>query len=1539
MNKVLSLVLFLASFSLWGQYSMDKAKFVKEFQTALSPYGRGELAKFVKDELSVMLIQTNEMPDKYFTNMVTTCNALVAKRMDVYPDIYNYVFSIYSLVKNKQSEASYNAFHSTIDKLLASKNPKRFTDFAESAAGFFFDRKLAGKTNFEWFYEGGKYEFKYDDKPFIELSEGNLVCRLVDAAGSNRKTTKYSDSIVVYNTSGTYDPTLQRWLGNGGTITWEKVGLPKNETYAQIGKHQISLKNTIVNIDSVKLKTPYYKELIDGTLGENALKKTREEHNVYPQFNSFKSDIKINNIKTNVNYEGTFQMRGARFVGAGSSKKPATVQVLKNGKPFIVVKSSEINILDNLITSNRAFTSFYTASGDSITHPSALFNYQLEEGILTLSRPTSGLGQAPFSDSYHKLYYYVPKLIFNSKDNKIFLTYEQGTSLEQRFARFESFNFYDVRLFNQLQGLSNVNPLITLDRYTYKYDKYEFSDGECATALGGSLDQMKPIMLQLANYGFINYDIENKKVYINEKLENYVKGNAGKKDYDNIAIISDFRNKELKGYTDEEIKKNANLQRLQQEFQQRNKERMAMQNFAVFDLNTMDLNVVAVDQITISDKQNTHIFPKNSQIIVKKNRDLEFSGWLNVGKAEINTLQAYYSYENNKINLLKTEEMILRVQPRDPSHGTSGIAMNSYINKPTGEVIVDLPTNRSGNKNDATTAHFPVISIKNSTKVFYNSQDLFKGAYDSTRFYYTIKPFEIDSADNFNDKALRLQGELSSAGIFPIIKEDLKVMPDYSFGFSTTAPKEGLNFYGTGAKYDNKIMLSGNGLQGNGSINFVKSTSIAKNLFTFLPDSTVGVVKFTNLAVDKGILFPEASCNEAYITYIPKKEMLKVSSTTKNDIKFFGDQADLKGTAYVTPKGIQGKGLMTFSTATIVSNKFRYEHLDVFADTSSFSLANKDREQGEDGLAFETNNVNSHVSFKDRKGVFNSNQGESTVNFPLNQYMCKMDMFTWFMDKEQIDMEKKSATDLAIDSGVDLIGPNFFSTHPKQDSLQFRAPKAKLDIKLKTIFCDQVEYINVADARIYPDSMKVNIRKKAKLDQFQNAKIVANYITKYHTFTKATVDITARRAYTAVGEYPYYNRDSVATYIVMDKIGLDNSFQTIASGKISKDQDFKLSPEFDYYGDMTVKASSPEILFTGATRINHSCEKLEKNWLAFSSNVDPKNIQIPVSNAMKNLEGTPLAAGIVWRDAMNVDSIELYPTFLSALVAPNDPIVITSSGFLSYNFEDKSFQIASKEKLINRSEKGNFLSLNTETCSMLGEGIVNLGMDHGEVNIQTAGIVDYDQKSGDISFNLTAKIDFPVNKSFFKEIPDKINAIDGLSPMDFATNTLKSSITLWGSQSEADKLQEDFTIKGELKKIPSSLESTMTLTGLRMKYYSNPSENNFKGIITTVPSAILVNMFDKPVMKYVPLKAFFQQKYSGAGGDWFGIAIDGPPGKEYFFNYTMGRKEGVLDIMTDDNELSTAISSLKEDKRKSKNFVYQLGQGGLKTVFNNLFTR
>ncbi|MCO5259014.1 MAG: hypothetical protein M9916_02610 [Crocinitomicaceae bacterium] len=1536
-NTMLFLLLIIGSYS-YSQttYSNDRAKFIKELQSSMAQYATDEQSQFVKKELSVMLLQTTEFPDRYFTNLVATCNTLISKRFSVVPDVYNYVFSIYSLVKNKQNESSYNAYQSAVDKLLESRNPKRFTDFADLSAGFFSEGRLAGKSNFEWFYKGGKYEFKYDEKAYIQLSDGNLICRAVDI-GTTKKEAKYVDSMVVFKTTGTYDPALQKWEGNGGIVTWEKVGLPKNETYAEVGKFQLSMKNTNMNIDSVKLKTPYFNEVLLGSLSDRAFKINREEDRLFPQFISYKTDLKINNIKPNTNYEGAFSLKGAKFIGTGAKNIPAKIVILKNSKPYIISKANEIYITDKQIYSYTTSSKIIFNTGDSLIHPSNNFTYYYNDGIIEFSRPTTGLGQSPFIDYYHQLFYYVPKIILNEKDNKIYFTYEKGTSQEQRVARFESFNYYDGQLYDKLQGFSSVHPLVAISRYGYKYDKDEITEGECASALGGTIEQVRSLMLQLANYGFINYDTENKKVFITQKLNNFVKGKAGKKDFDNIIFTADFRPKELKGYTDEEIKNNPNLQQIKENYKTQNEARRILENFGHFDLSSMDMSLSGIDRITISDKQNVHIYPNQNTVTVKQNRDIEFSGWLNAGKAEINTVSANYNYALNKINLLKTNESVFRVQPRKAEDGTAGIAMSSTISGIVGDVVIDLPDNRSGNKEDATTSIYPILTIKNTTKIYYNSPDLYKGAYDSTRFYYTLQPFTVDSVDNFNDKSWRLKGELISAGIFPVIKEDLKVMPDYSFGFSTTSPKDGFEFYGV-AKYDNKVMLSGNGLQGAGTINFVKSTSVSKGLLTFLPDSTIGVVSFMNEPVQTGIQFPKATCEEAFLTYIPRKKILKATTMPRSEFEFFDKEANLKGTAIVTPKGIEGNGLMSFKNATIVSKKFVYEYKDLYADTSSFALKNQNREEGEAPLVFETANVKSHVSFTDRKGVFNSNKGESRVDFPVNQYMCKMDLFTWFMDQDELAMEKKATKDMDITAGVDLLGPNFFSLHPKQDSLQFRAPKAKLDMKEKSIYCSEVEYIDVADARIYPDSMKVNIRRKAKLDQFNNATIVANYITKYHKFTKSKVDITARRAYNGSGEYPYYDRDSILTYITMNSIGLDSSYQTRATGKISGNQGFKLSPEFDYYGDIIVKASTPEILFNGATRINHNCVDFEKNWLAFSSSIDPKNVQIPVSSSMKNLDGQAISAGIVWRDSPVVDSIALYPTFLSKLVNENDPIVVTSSGLLTYDHESKEYRIATKDKLINRTEKGNFLSMNTETCSLFGEGVIDLGMNHGDVQISTAGMVDYNSKTGEAFFNLTAKFDIPLDKSVFKNIPDKINATDGLKSIDFATNTLKSAITTWSSQAEADKLEENFTIKGEVKKLPSCLESTITITGLKLSYYSKPRLNNFKGLITNTESAILVNVFDKPVMKYVPFKAFFQQKHSGAGGDWFALLMDIPGGKDYFFNYSMGRKDGVMDIMTGDSELATDISALKEDKRKKKNFIYQLGQGGLKTVFFNLFS-
>jgi hypothetical protein len=86
---------------------------------------------------------------------------------------------------------------------------------------------------------------------------------------------------------------------------------------------------------------------------------------------------------------------------------------------------------------------------------------------------------------------------------------------------------------------------------------------------------------------------------------------------------------------------------------------------------------------------------------------------------------------------------------------------------------------------------------------------------------------------------------------------------------------------------------------------------------------------------------------------------------------------------------------------------------------------------------------------------------------------------------------------------------------------------------------------------------------------------------------------------------------------------------------------------------------------------------------------------------------------------------------------------------------------------------------------------------------------------------------------------------------------------------------------------------------------------------------VIVSIFDKPLMKILPMKAFFQQVYNETGGDRFGLMFTTPAGLQYYFDYQMTKKDGVMKIITDDQDLSNAIVAVKEEKRKTKNFYYE----------------
>jgi hypothetical protein len=213
-------------------------------------------------------------------------------------------------------------------------------------------------------------------------------------------------------------------------------------------------------------------------------------------------------------------------------------------------------------------------------------------------------------------------------------------------------------------------------------------------------------------------------------------------------------------------------------------------------------------------------------------------------------------------------------------------------------------------------------------------------------------------------------------------------------------------------------------------------------------------------------------------------------------------------------------------------------------------------------------------------------------------------------------------------------------------------------------------------------------------------------------------------------------------------------------------------------------------------------------------------------------------------------------------------------------------------------------------------------MDFGDVAVDAVGTADYDQSTGKTSMNLTARFSFPIEKGLMEDVATRINAVEGLKPMDLAATTFEQALVEWTDQRTADRIKSDYTIKGEIRKMPEPLERTITITGLKLMSFDKIS-NQERGLFSVSATAVLLNMYEKPVVKQVPLRAFFQQNYSEASPDKFGLQIDIPGGRDYYFDYSMVKKDGNMRIISGDEEFTKAIDAIKEDKRKSKNFLYE----------------
>lgn len=1440
-----------------------------------------------------MMWNSDTMKTDQKKDMIRTINRLLSKRYRIDPVIFDYLHTVYALVQSDNLDKNFKGFSDGLNYFIDRLPRTKVQNTITNLQGLFENGYITNYTASTWQTLSTEYTLLYDSKTrtfTLEIPKTDLVAYA------------YKDSTMIYNTSGYFDFNRERWHGKGGIVTWEHAGLNPDMVYAQLNEYEINMRFTKYIVDNVNFfHTKYFSEPLIGRLSnqtETGVSTGRMKTVNYPRFVSSEGSKVIKDIFPNIDYTGGFSMLGARLVASSSESGLASIIINRDGKPFMRLKSKDFAMDSIRIVSRLASVTMYLEE-DSIYHPAIRFTYEDDRKLLSLYRDQQGLSRSPFFDTYHMIDIDVEAIFWNVEEEKIQLKNMPSAS-GMNTAYFRSMNFFDAREFAQIKGMDRVNPLYLIQDFHNKMGLTHFHLDDITRFIGYAPHMVKAMLLRMANMGFLAYDLDTDMITIRERLFIYLKARRGMVDYDVISFNSETRRKS-----------NAEL--------------------SLLDNN---LSLYGVRLIQLSDSQNVVIDPAEDKLTLKKNRDFKFNGKVKAGRFVIHGNDFEFSYDKFRIEMPLIDSLEFWVKPfkEHEDKYAERKYVESVIQDMQGKLLIDHPGNKSGIK---PFPQYPILNSETNSYVYYDKNCIYKNVYEQNEFYYRLEPFTIDSLDNFSTDGLQFEGYLASAGIFPVIEHPLSVQKDYSLGFIYQTPATGYTTYGGKGHFNNEIMLSNDGLEGNGTLKYLTAEARSKE-FDFFPDSTNALAYSYVVKAQEGqVEYPSVDGQNVYIHWEPYNDFMTVESR-ETSINMFEQQASIDGKLNYSPEMMKGSGVMHIADADIDSRLFKYRKQLINADTCNFKLNTKDSEFGlgagdkiEQDLI--TSNYKAEISFIDRKGEFTSNSGSSQVKFPVNQYISFIDRFTWYMDKDEVEFSTKVSDELAEKydgmsmkemADIDLQGARFISIHPAQDSLEFRSDKAIYSRKDQTIKANGVRMIRVADAAIFPGDQKVTIFRRAEMEELSDAKILANTTTKFHTVNDATINIKGRFSYFGRGNYDYVDKNDDIQKIYLNNIYVDSTSMTNALGKIKEEDKFTLSPAFKYKGNVKLVSTNEYLNFDGGFQIRNHCDTLPKQWVHFNSIIIPDDVKIPIDSTMLNMNDRETYASILHAK----DQKQIYSSFYvfdntHRLRAGNQ--VFTSTGVLIYDEISSEYRIAPEEKLKQRMLPGNYTSYNTRDCIHTGEGTINFFEETGQVDLQTIGKIEHFVHEDSTQIKGVLAIDFFFSDKALEKMAENINSYNTLPGVELNNDRFKQALMEMLGKEKADEVISELTIYNRIRKMPKELEKTMLLTDVSLKW-----DERAESFISTGKVGIAY-LGDEQVTKYVDAYIIFSKGRRGGFTEGeFTILLEVSSAEWYYFNY---KSTGAMTVVGSSDEFKTIINELKPKDRKMDTktgetpFRYNLG--------------
>ena len=1479
-------------------YTTETEILMEDLEKMFAQYDRKSAKSLISDFNTSW--NSGKYNDGHKKQIVNLLNVMDSIKLRVFPDMGNYIEGLINFVDTDQPIARFEPWHAAILDLTDEKSEKRsLSRYIEFTRFLFKDGTLyeTQSGSVKWMTPSDDYTFVFDKEPYLVFKQLDLKCYAK------------KDSAVIYNTSGSYYPLQTKWHGEGGKVTWARAKYDPDKLYAMLKGYSLDTRKPSFEADSVLFTNKqYFQSPLLGKLEEKIISDVSGNRITYPRFNSYEKRLVIKNIIDKVDYDGGFAQHGVRFLGAGTGENPSKIIVYRDNKPFLTASSQRfiININTDLkveeedekrrrrkkdednddqknrIVSNSCYIEI-ALDTDTIVHPGLTFKLFTDDREVNLLKSDKGMDQAPYVNNYHGF-----EMNFELMEWKIddpVIQFRSALMSTDKRAYFTSLRYYTQQEFDALMGVSNRHPLSQIKFCSDEYNTREFGLNEIAACVELPPTAIEGMLLRYTYMGYVNYNTETKRVRLNEKLFHHVLSRSERADYDVINIVSD-----ADGTKDGVI--NASL-----------------------NLLSYDLTILGVNRVVLSKAHRVGVFPKDNKVVVGKNRNIRCDGVYSAGKFEFFGSKFDFNYEEFNVDMpiVDSVQIWSNSAKRDNRGKYLERRVLTKLEGLKGKLQIDIAENKSGRFD---IPRFPIFDSEQTSYAYYDKNEILNKVYPRDKFYFQIDPFEFDSLDKVSNDQIRFDGTFVSAGIFPDFEETLTLQEDNSLGLKRQTGEGGVPAYGGKGTYKQEIRLSHEGLRGGGVLNYLTATA-ASDDFIFYPDSVNTVTKAFEIEEQVSpVEYPTVNAQEVFMHWMPYTDEMQVNTIEgKEPFNMYAGVSEHVGQLQYTPSGLTGSGVNSFEGAKLKSDRMDFKFYELFADTADFELATDSLFET---VAFSTVGINAHIDFKERVAKCKSNGEPALTTFDQVQYQAYLDRFTWYMDSESVEFSSEGGE---VDQGtesIELEGSKFTSIHPKQDSLSWYAKSAIYDLAQHKIDAKEVEFIDVADARVFPGDGEVTILKQADMVPLEAAEIVANRKLQYHKVYDATVKINSRWGYKGSGKYDYIDENKRTQTLSISEVTPDSSRQTIAKGEIALEDQFALSPAFSFYGAFDIEANRKHLNFDGYGQLKHACEMVDPGYFSLESVIDPEEIVITVDKPT-NRAAYELYSSLI----VPYDSNILYSTFLTTRHTKQDHLAMPTDGYLIYDKGSKEYKISSFEKLNERSLPGNYIALNTSNCKIEGEGRINFTEETGFVDFDMVGKYDQNTIENKTNFEIVALLDFLFNEKAMDLIREEIFASE-LKAVDFQRPTYETALReLVGTESANEMIGKMSLGKGV--KVPDELRKTIFFNDLKMKW------NSDEEMLQSVGQLGIGNFGKEEVSRYVDGHFFVSKTRRGLE---FDLLIEVSSSRWFVFNYKTST--GYLRAFSSVEEFNTIIDETKKDdrtekERKKKPYVYMKGTKRLRS--------